>query len=155
MCFIFSFDLHSSLCFILPSVSHSLWGVLCQAKYQFVCFSLVLHLNPFIMFCCPVAKSCLTLSDAMDCSMLGFLVLHYLPGFVQTQVHWVSDAIQPFHPLPPSSPFAFRLSQNQSFSNELCPHIRWTKYWSISIRPTNEDSRLFSFRIDWFDLLAI
>ena len=35
----------------------------------------------------------------MDCSMPGFLVLHYLPEFAQTHVHWVSDAIQPSHPL--------------------------------------------------------
>ena len=33
----------------------------------------------------------------MDCSKPGFLVLHYLPEFAQTQVHWVNDAIQPSH----------------------------------------------------------
>ena len=37
--------------------------------------------------------------DAMDCSMLGFPVLHYLLQFAQTQVHWVGDAIQPSRPL--------------------------------------------------------
>ena len=36
-----------------------------------------------------VAKSCLTLCDRMDCSRPGFLVLHYLPGFPHTHVHWV------------------------------------------------------------------
>ena len=41
------------------------------------------------------------------------------------------------------------------FLNKLSLHIRWTKYWSVSISPTNEYSRLISFRIDWFDLLAI
>ena len=46
-------------------------------------------------------------------STLGFPVLHCLPEFVQTHVHWVSDAIQPSHPLPPSSPLAFNLSQHQ------------------------------------------
>ena len=40
------------------------------------------------------------------------------------------------------------------FSNELALCIRWPKYWSFSIHPTNEYSRLISFRIDWFDLLA-
>ena len=34
-------------------------------------------------------------------------------------------------------------------------HIRWPKYWSFSISPSNEYSGLISFRIDWFDLLAI
>ena len=41
------------------------------------------------------------------------------------------------------------------FSNELALHIRWPKYWSFSINPSNEYSRLISFRIDWFDLLAV
>ena len=41
----------------------------------------------------------------------GFPVLHYLPGFAQTHVHWVGDAIQPPHPLLPSFPPALNLSQ--------------------------------------------
>ena len=43
------------------------------------------------------------------------------------------------------------------FSNESVLHIRWPKYWSFSfsISPSNEDSRLISFRIDWCDLLAV
>ena len=43
------------------------------------------------------------------------------------------------------------------FSNELALHIRWPKYWSFScsISPSNQHSRLISFSIDWFDLLAV
>ena len=43
------------------------------------------------------------------------------------------------------------------FSNESVLHIRWTKYWSFifSISPSNEYSGLLSFRIDWFDILAV
>ena len=43
------------------------------------------------------------------------------------------------------------------FSNESALHIRWSKYWSFSfsISPSNEYSGLISFRIDWFDLLAL
>ena len=43
------------------------------------------------------------------------------------------------------------------FSNESILYIRWPKYWSfsISISPSNEYSRLTSFRIDWLDLLAV
>ena len=43
------------------------------------------------------------------------------------------------------------------FSSKLTLHIRWPKYWSISfsISAFNESSELISFRIDWFDLLAI
>ena len=38
------------------------------------------------------------------------------------------------------------------FSNESALHIKWPKYWSFSINPSNEHSGLISFRIDWFDL---
>ena len=41
------------------------------------------------------------------------------------------------------------------FSNESVHRIRWPKYWSLRIRPSNEYSGLISFRIDWFDLLAV
>ena len=43
------------------------------------------------------------------------------------------------------------------FSNESALHIRWPKYWSFSfsISPSNEYSRLISFRMDWLDLLAV
>ena len=60
-----------------------------------------------------VAQSCLTLCDPMDCSMPGLPVHHQLPEFIQTHVHWVGDAIQPFHPLSSPSPPTFNLSQHQ------------------------------------------
>ena len=60
--------------------------------------------------CCPVTKSYLILCNPMNSRLL---VLHYLPEFSQIHVHWVSDTIQPSHPLPPPSPFAFNLSQHQ------------------------------------------
>ena len=49
----------------------------------------------------------------MDCSMPGFPVHYHLLQLAQTHVHWVSDAIQSSHPLSPSSPSAFNLSQHQ------------------------------------------
>ena len=66
-----------------------------------------------ICCCRSVAQSCLTFCDPMDCSMPGLPVHHQLPGFAQTDVHWVSDAIQPSHPLSSPSPPAFSLSQHQ------------------------------------------
>ena len=48
-----------------------------------------------------------------------------------------------------------RLSSSRVFSNESVLHIRWPKYWSFSISPSNKYSGLISFRIDWFDLLAV
>ena len=57
-----------------------------------------------------VAQLCLTLCDPMDCSTSGFPVHHQLLEFTQTHVHWVSDAIQPSHPLLSPSPPTFNLS---------------------------------------------
>ena len=60
-----------------------------------------------------VTQSCLTLCDPMECSTPGLPVHHQLPEFTQTHLHWVGDAIQPFHPLLSPSPPAFNLSQHQ------------------------------------------
>ena len=57
--------------------------------------------------------SCVWLCDPMDNSTLGFPVLHQLLELTQTHVHWVSDDIQPSHPLSSPSPLAFILSQHQ------------------------------------------
>ena len=59
--------------------------------------------------CCSVTKSCLTLWKPMP----SFPVFHHLPEFTQTHVHWVSDAVQPSHPLSSPSPPALNLSQHQ------------------------------------------
>jgi len=58
-----------------------------------------------------VAQSCLTLCDLMNHSTSGLPVHHQLQESTQTHIHWVSDAIQPSHPL--SSPFSSFL---QSFT---------------------------------------
>ena len=97
------------------------------------------------------------LCNPMDCSMTGFPVLHYLLEFAQTHVHQVNDAIQPSHPLLPSSHSAFYLSLIRIFSNDLALHIMWPRYWSFSfsISPCNGYSGLISFRIHWLELLAV
>ena len=107
--------------------------------------------------CCSVAQSCPILCDLMDCRKPGFPVLHYLLGFAQTHVHWVSDTIQPSHPLLPPSLLPSIFPSITVFTNELVLHIRWAKYWSfrLSINPSNEYSGLVFFRIDWLDLLAV
>ena len=66
--------------------------------------------------CCSVARSCLTLFKSMNCSTPGFPVLHYIPEFPQTHIHWISDVIQQFHLLFPLSPPASNLGQqSESF----------------------------------------
>ena len=104
-----------------------------------------------------VTQSHLTLCDPTDCSIPGFHLHYQLPELAQTHVHQVSDAIQPSHPLSSLSSFAFKLSQHRVFFNESVHHIMWPMFWSLSFRisPSNEYSGLISFRIDWFDLLAV
>ena len=84
----------------------------------------------------------------MDCSTPGFPVHRQLLELAQTHVHRIGGAIQPPHPLLSHSPPAFSLSQHPG---------KTPKCWcfSFSISPSNEYSGLISFRIDWFDLLAV
>ena len=110
--------------------------------------------------CCSAPQSWPMFCDPMECSMTGFSVHHHLPEFAQTHVHWVSDAIQPSHPLSLWCLFLLLPSifpSIRAFSNESAFPIRWPKYWSFSfsVSPSNECSGLISFRIDWFDLLAV
>ena len=104
-----------------------------------------------------VAQLCPTLCDPVDCSVPDFPVHHHLLEHVQTHVHRVGDAIQPSHPLSTPSPPASIFRSIRIFSSESVLCIRWPKYWSfiLSISPSNEYSGLISFRIDWFDLLAV
>ena len=92
---------------------------------------------------------------SMNCSTPGFPIFHHPPELAQTHVHWVSDAIQPLHPLSSPSPLAFNLSQHQGLFNESVLCIRWPKYWSFSLSASNEYSGLISFRMDWLVLLAV
>ena len=68
----------------------------------------------FLVHFCSVAQSGPTLCDPMDCSTPGFPVHHQLLELAQTHVHYVSDVIQPSHPLSSPSPHTFSHSQHQS-----------------------------------------
>ena len=91
------------------------------------------------------------------CSTPCFPVLRHLPELAQTHVHWVSDAIQPSHLCGPLLLLSSIFPSIRVFSNELALHIRWPDYWSfsLSISPSTKYLGLISFRIDWFDLLAV
>ena len=108
-------------------------------------------------FISSVARSCLVLCDPMDCSTPGLPVHHQLPELAQTHVHRVSDAIHTSHPLSSPSPLPSIFPSIRVFFNESVLPISWPKYWSFSfsISPSNEYSGLISFKIDWFDLLAV
>ena len=89
-----------------------------------------------------VTQWCLTLCDPMDCSTPGFPVHYQLPELAQTHVHHVGDAIQPSHPLLSPSPPTSIFPSIRAFSSESVLCIRWPKYWSFSISPSNEYSGL-------------
>ena len=68
------------------------------------------------------------------------------------------ESVMPFHYLIFCRPLLLLPSNFPSmgvFSSDLARRIRWPKYWSFSISPSNEYSGVISFRIDWFDVLAV
>ena len=93
----------------------------------------------------------------MNVSMPGLPVHHSLPEFTQTHAHWVSNAIQPSHPLSSPSPPAFNLSQHQCLFKWVSSshHVAKVLSFSFNIRPSNEYSGLISLRMDWSALLAV
>ena len=105
----------NALASIFSWLCHSLhsglwWSVTPSSAYHSL--PSVLLFGIFLKFS-SVAQSCLTLCDPMNRSTPGPPVHHQLLESTQTHVHWVSDAIQPSHPLSSPSPPALRLSQHQ------------------------------------------
>ena len=106
---------------------------------------------------CSVTQLCLTLCDPMDCT---------IPSFPVFTMSWSSLKLMSVESMMPSNhlilchpllPLPSIFPRFRVFSNESALQIRWPKYWSFSfsISASNEYSGLISFRIDWFDLLAI
>ena len=93
----------------------------------------------------------------MDCSMPGFPVLHYLPDYAQTHVHWVGDTIQLSYLLSPPSPPALNPSQHQGLFQGVGPSYQVAKVLELQLQyqSSSEYSRLIFFRIYWFDLLVV
>ena len=93
----------------------------------------------------------------MNCSIPGFSVLHYFPELAQTDVHWVSDAIQPSHPLSHPSLLALDLSQHRGLFQWVSSLHQVAKVLEFHVQHQSflKYSGLISFRIDWFDLLAV
>ena len=102
-------------------------------------------------------QSCLTLCNLIDCSTPGFPVLHYLLELVKLMSIESEMPSNNFILCCPLLLLPSVFPSIQVFTNELALPIRWPKYWSFSfsISPSNEYSALISFRIDWFDLLAV
>ena len=106
---------------------------------------------------CSVAQSCPTLCNPMDCSTPDFPVHHQLPGLAQTHVHWVGDAIKPSHPLLSPSPPTFNLSQHQGLFWWVSSSHEVVKVLQLQLQHESFQwiFRPDSFRMDWFDLLAV
>ena len=110
-------------------------------------------------FSCSATQSCPILCDPMDWTaacqaFLSITISHSLLKLMSIESVMLSNHLVLCHPLLllPSIFPSIRVS-----SNESALHIRWPKYWrfSFSISPSNQYSGLSSFRIDWFDLLAV
>ena len=98
---------------------------------------------------CSVTQLGLTLCDPMHCSVPGLPDPHHLPKFAQVRVHFITDAIQPSHPLRPSSSSAFNLFQHQGLFQWVVCSYRWRKHlnYSFCISPSSEYSGLISLRL--------
>ena len=110
------------------------------------------NLNRNINYCCSVSQSCLTLCDPMDRPILP--VSWSLLKLMSIELVMPSNHLILYHPLLLPSVFpSIRI-----FSKESALCIGWLKYWSFSsfsVSPSSEYSGLISFRIDWFELLAV
>ena len=112
----------------------------------------VISEHSFKVGCCLVTKSCPTLWDCSTPGLLSFTISWSLLKLMFIESVMPSSHLIFCHPLLllPSIFHSIRV-----FSNESAVHIRWPKYWSFSISPSNEYSGLISLRIDWFDLLHV
>ena len=113
-------------------------------------------LNMFIQFS-SVVQSCPTLCDPVNHSTPGLPV--QLQLLESTQIHAI-ESMMPSNHLILCRPLLLLpsiLPSIRVFPNESALCIRWPKCWSFSfnIRPSSEYSELISFRMDWFDLLAV
>ena len=125
--------------------------------YSWLQVNIVNYLSGFLQKVVVQLLSCVWLFmtpwTAARQSSLSLAFSRSLPKFMSVESVMPSKP----HPLPPSSLFAFSPSQHQDLFNDLAVGIRWLKYWrfSFSISPSSEYSGLMSFRILWFDLLAV
>ena len=133
----------SFLCCMLKFKAHDLWN---KTQGYVDWFSSVQSVSHVWLFVTPWTAACQ--------ASLFIINSRSLLKLMFTESVMPSNHLILCHPLllPPSIFPGIRV-----FSNELVLRIRWPKYWSFSfsISPSNEYSRLISFRMDWLDLLAV
>ena len=103
---------------------------------------------------CSVTKSCPTLCDSMDCSTPGFPVLHYLPEFAQTHVHWVRMPSKDLFLCCPLLLLPSIFCSITVFYNESALRIRWPKYWKLQLQHVHPAFSILPKNIQgWYMLL--
>ena len=109
--------------------------------------------SPLLVRFSSVAQLCPTLCDPIDYSTPGFLSITNSQSLLKLMS--IKSVMPPNHLIlcRPLLLLSSILPSIRVFSSESAFCIRWPKYWSIG--PSNESSGLISFRIDWFDLLAV
>ena len=151
-------------CLSIPLSLHScylfLLCLLLFALHYIICFILhYLHLGAPTLACMfsSVTQLCPTLCDPMECSTPGLSVHHQLPGLLKLKS--IELVVPSNHLILSCSLFLLPsiFPSISAFSKDSVLCIRWPKYWSFSfsICPSNEYSRLISFRMDWLGLLAV
>ena len=107
------------------------------------------------ILCCSVAQSCPTLCEPWTAALQASLPFTISGSLLKLMsIKSVMSSNHLIHCLPLLLP-PLIFPRIRVFSNESALRIRWPKYWSFSISPSNEYSGLISFRMDWLDLLAV
>ena len=111
-------------------------------------FTTLITWETHVRVCCcrSVAQSCPTICDPINCSTPGFPVLYHFPEVAQTHVHWISDAIQPSHPLSPAFSFC-----PQSFPASVSFPVSWLFASGDQSIGTSASASILPMNIqDWF-----
>ena len=143
----------SSMCKVMRNIPNNVYKVSGTQGLEKI-LSLFLTLAVPVLFS-SVTQLCPTLCDPMDCSMPGLLVHYHSQNLLKLMF---IESVMPSNYLILCHPLLLLPSIFPSirvFSNESVLRIMWPKYQSFSISPFNEYSGLISFRIDFFDLLAV
>ena len=102
--------------------------------------------KPLILIVDVVSLSCVQFSTTSWTGAHQVSLLHYLPEFAQTHVHWVSDSIQASHPLLPPSPPTINLSQHQGLFQRVNSSHQVAKVLELQLR---HKSFQWIFRVDY------
>ena len=128
------------------------WGAYLRCSLLMVTYSD--HFEKYLL-CFPVAKSCPTLCNRVDCSRPDSSAFLYRPKFVQIHIHWVGDAMKPSHPLSYPFPLAFNLFLHQSLFQWVSSSHQVAKVLELQQKSFQWIFSVDFCRIDWFDHLAV